>query len=257
MAGVHFELAPASLFTAQPDALPATLTPPNRSFSIAHPFNISDTVYNSVLSINVPLTIATVYATTVWYLNRVNKRRQHKPWRVSKSRAFFALVVLHNVALAVYSGWTTVGMARVLKNTLPAWSPQLSAPEVVDALCKVSGPRGFGSAVAYSAPTSTWASASRFVRLLGDSPDPTDVGRLWNEGLGYYGWLFYLSKFYEVVDTLIILAKGKKSSFLQTYHHAGAMLCMWAGIRYMSPPIWLFVQINSFIHTIMVRKRHV
>ncbi|OAQ99193.1 hypothetical protein LLEC1_06525 [Akanthomyces lecanii] len=59
------------------------------------------------------------------------------------------------------------------------------------------------------------------------------------------------AKFYEVLDTFIILAKGKPSSTLQTYHHAGAMLCMWAGMRYMSAPIWVFVQFNSFIHALM------
>ena len=77
---------------------------------------------------------------------------------------------------------------------------------------------------------------------------------MWNEGLAYYGWIFYLSKFYEVLDTFIILAKGKLSSTLQTYHHAGAMLCMWAGMRYMSAPIWQFVLINSFIHSLMVSQ---
>ena len=90
------------------------------------------------------------------------------------------------------------------------------------------------------------------MKLLDGSPDSTDLGRLWNEGLGFYGWLFYISKFYEVVDTLIILAKGKNSSMLQTFHHAGAMMCMWAGIRYMSPPIWMFVFINSGLHGLMV-----
>ena len=46
----------------------------------------------------------------------------------------------------------------------------------------------------------------------------SDVGRQWNRGLAFYGWLFYLSKFYEVVDTLIILARSKRGSFLQIYH---------------------------------------
>jgi hypothetical protein len=82
-------------------------------------------------------------------------------------------------------------------------------------------------------------------------PLNTDTGRLWNEGLAFYGWIFYLSKFYEVLDTVIILAKGKQSSTLQTYHHAGAMMCMWAGIRYMAPPIWIFCFVNSFIHALM------
>ncbi|KAL6452994.1 elo-1 Elongation of long chain fatty acids protein 1 [Candida maltosa Xu316] len=69
--------------------------------------------------------------------------------------------------------------------------------------------------------------------------------------LEVFGWLFYISKFYEVIDTIIILLKGKPSSLLQSYHHAGAMLGMWAGIRYQSPPIWIFVVFNSFIHTLM------
>nr|CAG8552099.1 5557_t:CDS:10 [Entrophospora candida] len=45
-------------------------------------------------------------------------------------------------------------------------------------------------------------------------------GSLWEEGLGYWGYLFYLSKYYEIIDTIIILMKGRRSSFLQTYHHA-------------------------------------
>jgi hypothetical protein len=69
--------------------------------------------------------------------------------------------------------------------------------------------------------------------------------------LTYLGWLFYLSKFYEIIDTLIILIKGRPSSLLQSYHHAGAMMCMWSGIRYQAPPIWIFVLFNSFIHSLM------
>jgi len=57
---------------------------------------------------------------------------------------------------------------------------------------------------------------------------------LWEEALAWYGWWFYLSKFYEVIDTAVIILKGRKSSLLQTYHHAGAMICMWAGIRFVS-----------------------
>ena len=77
---------------------------------------------------------------------------------------------------------------------------------------------------------------------------------MWNEGLAFYGYFFYLSKFYEVVDTAIILAKGKRSSTLQTYHHAGAMLCMWAGMRFMTPAIWMFCFFNSGVPALMVRS---
>lgn len=127
---------------------------------------------------------------------------------------------------------------------------------MLDALCKFHGPRGIGNAATYNGTIDGWGFSNKALHLAPNDMGPlsTDVGRLWNEGLAFYGWLFYLSKFYEVVDTMIILLKGKKSSFLQTYHHAGAMLCMWAGIRYMSPPIWMFVFVNSGIHTIMVRR---
>lgn len=74
---------------------------------------------------------------------------------------------------------------------------------------------------------------------------------LWNNSLGYWGYLFYLSKYYEIVDTIIILLKGRRSSLLQTYHHAGAMITMWSGIHYQSTPVWIFVLFNSFIHSIM------
>jgi hypothetical protein len=57
-------------------------------------------------------------------------------------------------------------------------------------------------------------------------------GSFWFSGLGYWAWLFYLSKYYEVIDTLILLLKGRKPSFLQSYHHAGAILAMWVGYSF-------------------------
>lgn len=63
----------------------------------------------------------------------------------------------------------------------------------------------------------------------------------WNTALGLYGYYFYLSKYYEIFDTIIILLKGRRSSLLQTYHHSGAILTMWAGINYSAYPIWIFV----------------
>jgi hypothetical protein len=75
---------------------------------------------------------------------------------------------------------------------------------------------------------------------------------LWEAGGSYIGWLFYMSKFYEVIDTLIILARGKKSSTLQTYHHAGVIICGWATVLYESPLGAIGVVLNSAIHTLMV-----
>ena len=74
---------------------------------------------------------------------------------------------------------------------------------------------------------------------------------LWNGGLGTLAWVFYLSKYYEVVDTIILIAKGKRPGLLQVYHHAGAVIAMhWLWLT-KNPIVWAFVVLNSFIHTIM------
>jgi hypothetical protein len=182
-------------------------------------------------------------------MNRVNKARGYKAYGISKTRWFHWLVVLHNVFLAVYSAWTFVGMFNGLKRTIPFSQGPLA---VVDSLCKLHGPAGVGNSVEYSPAQSAWtAQNSSYLTAVG-TPDVNTPGRLWTECLAFYGYFFYLSKFYEVVDTMIILAKGKRSSTLQTYHHAGAMMCMWAGMRFMCPAIWLFCAYNSGIHALMV-----
>ena len=221
---------------------------------MAHPFTIPTNIYNAFLDSRIPFGVALVYISAITYLNSLNASRGYKPWAFSKTSLFRAMVITHNILLAVYSAWTFVGMINALDISFYSPRDQYGLAGVVDSLCKINGPRGVGSAALYNEKTSAWGITNRAFHLGADglTPDVTDVGRLWNEGLAFYGWLFYMSKFYEVIDTLIIIAKGKKSSFLQIYHHAGAMICMWAGIRYMSAPIWMFVLVNSFIHTIMV-----
>jgi hypothetical protein len=250
---VHYSPPPWSLLKFPPAPLPRTLQPPVRDHSLANPFSIPADVYNGALSVWVPITIATTYAISVTLLNQVNRKRKNKPWGFSKSKPFYAFVVLHNVFLAVYSAWTFVGMIDAVANSWPGWMGEYGLAGAVDALCKINGPRGLGDAATYDSNSSAWQFTNRALNFGADglTPDTTDVGRIWNEGLAFYGWLFYLSKFYEVLDTAIILAKGKRSSTLQTYHHAGAMMCMWAGIRYMAPPIWMFVLVNSGIHALM------
>lgn len=246
-------LPPKSFFRFPPANLPTTLPHPTESPNYDLPFNLPSDWYNALLEPAVPITFALVYATLITFLNVVNKRRNYKPWAISKTRVFKYFVLSHNIALSLYSLWTFIGMVKALHVTI-ADPREYGLAGTVDSLCKMHGPRGFGSAATYNESTSTWGLTDSTIRLARDglTPDTSDVGRLWNEGLAFYGWLFYISKFYEVIDTLIIIAKGKKSSFLQTYHHAGAMLSMWAGIRYMSPPIWLFVTANSLVHSIMV-----
>ncbi|KAL2824944.1 GNS1/SUR4 family-domain-containing protein [Aspergillus cavernicola] len=249
---VRLGFPPSSLLKFPPDEFPATVPAPQFDESTWYqPFNIPVGLYTQLLDVRVPITIASVYAVTVIIINRVNKSRGYKPYAFSQSSAFKLFVILHNVFLAIYSMWTFAGMIRAFNNTWPAWEEN-GLVGIVDAMCKCNGPRGYGNAATYDTTVNRWSIQNPEFRLGEDDvPDPTDVGRLWNQGLAFLGWIFYLSKFYEVLDTAIILAKGKKSSTLQTYHHAGAMMCMWAGIRYVAPPIWIFTLVNSGIHALM------
>jgi hypothetical protein len=261
---IHLRIPPRWFFKFPPDEQPLALPPPTDARTFASPFGIDTEIYNAALDWKVPITIATLYAVTAIVWNRINRQRGYKPYAFSQTTAFKTFVIAHNVFLAVFSAFTFFGMLRALAHTWPGREHHLfgkywpgmraeySVAGAADALCKMHGPRGFGKFVSYQPDGSLWKAHSTTTQLLNELPDGSDVGRLWNEGLAFWGWWFYLSKFYEVFDTFIILAKGKRSSTLQTYHHTGAMMCMWAGIRYMSPPIWMFCFLNSGIHTMMV-----
>jgi hypothetical protein len=256
MATVFGSLPDKSLFTFPARSEPNVLPPPSadlRSLTTPPPFTIPHNLYQAALDPKVPLTIACVYAVTAKLLNSYNRSNGRKAWALSRTRGFSGFVLLHNIFLALYSGWTFVGMFRGLRSSVVSPSGPNGLAATVDSLCRMAGSSGLGEAVYYNETSDAWTSLSfsPAVSLAGE-PVAAAPGRIWNEGLAFYGWIFYLSKFYEVLDTFIILAKGKLSSTLQTYHHAGAMLAMWAGIRYMAPPIWMFVLVNSGIHTMMV-----
>ncbi|SPQ22920.1 5793f46f-7ded-4739-9027-b1e21ef08ef9 [Thermothielavioides terrestris] len=226
--------------------------PPAGSTPSAPPVTIPDSIYHAALDPRLPITVAVVYAVSAKALNAYNRSTGKRPWAISKTLAFRCFVILHNVFLALYSAWTFLGMLRTLRRAVVSPRGPLGFSGFLDSLCQLNGPRGLGNAAFFDDETNSWRSYSTEPVLNQDGvPSRLAAGRIWNEGLAFYGWLFYLSKFYEVFDTLIILAKGKLSSTLQTYHHAGAMLCMWAGMRYMAVPIWIFVCFNSFIHSIM------
>lgn len=77
--------------------------------------------------------------------------------------------------------------------------------------------------------------------------------QLWTvRGLGFWITHFYLSKFYEFLDTWIIILKGRKPMFLQTYHHAGVVLIMWTfAVTKNTGGGAVVLVLNSFIHTLM------
>lgn len=121
-------------------------------------------------------------------------------------------IVAHNAFLAVYSGWTFYHVVPVVMRFFYVGARAAGLDGVKLSLC--------------SMPTNTVT-------------------------LAPYAWLFYISKYYEVVDSIILVLKGKKVSNLQSYHHAGALLAMWIAYRYQSQAVWVFVAFNSGVHTAM------
>ena len=251
---VRFSLPSASLFKFPPASQPSVLPAPGSDFTYATLYQISPSIFNHFLSFNYPLAAAIIYIAGVVYMNNVNRQRNNQPWPLCRTKAFYGFTVVHNLAMTIFSASILEGMLQAMKHSWPGWHHENSLAEVVDAMCKIHGPRGLGAGVSFNSTTNIWTSTNVATDVTSEgTPDPTDLGRFWNEGLAFYGWLFYLSKFYGVLDTVIWLAEGKTSSMLQAFYHAGAMLSLWAGIRYMSPPIWMFVILNSAIHILMVR----
>lgn len=200
-------------------------------------------VYETSMKVTTPITIALVYFTSVHYVNGVVRRRQAAksskdtkklseqelkrlpaaPYKIARLDLFKFFVLVHNVFLCIYSAWTLVGMSSAISQTIDIVLTITDSSNVVH----------------------------NFFHSVCDLQHGVFSSKLPFRNLEIFGYWFYISKFYEVIDTIIILLKGRPSSLLQSYHHAGAMMCMWAGIRYQSPPIWIFVVFNSFIHTLM------
>ncbi|VDO05216.1 unnamed protein product [Rodentolepis nana] len=70
----------------------------------------------------------------------------------------------------------------------------------------------------------------------------------------FMGYMFYFSKFLELLDTLFFLLRGKfdQVTFLHVFHHGAMPPSIWWGIKY-SPGglVFIFPLANSAVHVIM------
>jgi len=132
--------------------------------------------------------------------------------KVQRGRMFTGLVVTHNVLLAIYSLWTFIGAVNVVRDMATRSASGLSNDTV---LCD------------------------------------RDL-HAWVQGrLGYFTYWFYLSKYYEFLDSVILILKGRRVSLLQSYHHAGVVVCLYLlYLTRMIPAIGM-VGLNSWVHAWM------
>ncbi|PWY96910.1 hypothetical protein BCV70DRAFT_102224 [Testicularia cyperi] len=176
---------------------------------------VSPRVYAASLSPLLPLGFSLVYYVLAHAANGIVKRNGSRDFTKGSSVSAVLLrflILIHNAGLAIYSGWTWAMMFPIVVDFfIQGW--------------RAAGFEGFKLALC-SMPTNRPILAS-------------------------FAYLFYLSKYYEVADSAILLLKGKRVSNLQSYHHAGAIICMWIAYRYQSQPVWVFCVFNSFVHTLM------
>lgn len=76
-------------------------------------------------------------------------------------------------------------------------------------------------------------------------------GYIGNQRAGVWAFLFPLSKLPELVDTVFIVLRKKKLSFLHVYHHVSVFIYCWYSYAYpISTGIW-FGTVNFTVHGIM------
>ncbi|KAJ9476964.1 Elongation of fatty acids protein [Pseudozyma hubeiensis] len=177
---------------------------------------VADWAFELSLTPYVPLLTGVVYLIATHATNHRFGPGKPKPADLVKQSYGLSQTVLgHNILLAAYSGWTFFHAATRIFSYLFRGAASGGVGGLTNAYCTVP---------------------------IADSSFA---------GLGIYVWLFYISKYYEIIDSVILILKGKPVSNLQSYHHAGAILCMWAAYRYSAPAVFIFLLFNSLVHTLM------
>ncbi|CAI5522420.1 unnamed protein product [Closterium sp. Naga37s-1] len=72
------------------------------------------------------------------------------------------------------------------------------------------------------------------------------VGYLW-----FWSYIYYLSKYYELLDTVILVLKNKPLSFLHVYHHATIVFLCWLWLTNTQSLQVIAITINTGIHVMM------
>ena len=84
--------------------------------------------------------------------------------------------------------------------------------------------------------------------LLCESPDTESKGPLW-----FWSYVYYLSKYYELLDTGLQLVRGRYPPhyFLHSYHHAGVILMGWYWVNSGATMQFIGLLFNTAVHVVM------
>eukprot|EP01103_Thecamoeba_quadrilineata_P004978 TRINITY_DN1483_c0_g1_i1.p1 TRINITY_DN1483_c0_g1~~TRINITY_DN1483_c0_g1_i1.p1 ORF type:complete len:277 (-),score=9.05 TRINITY_DN1483_c0_g1_i1:109-909(-) len=67
----------------------------------------------------------------------------------------------------------------------------------------------------------------------------------------FWHYIFYLSKYYEFLDTFLLILKGKDLEFLHVYHHALTAFTTWLALESYTAFAWVGIFLNTGVHCIM------
>lgn len=77
-------------------------------------------------------------------------------------------------------------------------------------------------------------------------------GELYHGSQMFWVWLFALSKYIELIDTVFLVLRGRPVSFLHYYHHTTVLLYTWFSMNTLPGGVgYVFSIMNSAVHTIM------
>ena len=166
-------------------------------------------------SIYAPLTASCIYVTVVLALSWY--MRAVRGGRGMEGGAMRALQAAHNLVLCVGSLVMMVGTLREV---------------VLRALREPPDSGVFGGATF----------------LFCEPPSTRPNGALW-----FWSYVYYLSKYYELLDTVLQLLKGRPPPhfFLHVYHHAVVLFMAWSWLEYTQTLQFIGLLFNTSVHVVM------
>eukprot|EP00042_Codosiga_hollandica_P048404 m.542007 g.542007 ORF g.542007 m.542007 type:complete len:366 (-) comp57656_c0_seq4:1523-2620(-) len=81
--------------------------------------------------------------------------------------------------------------------------------------------------------------------------DPDRVVLTGSTRFPFWSYIFYLSKYWEMLDTYILALKKKPLTFLQMYHHFIIVVLCWLWLDDSWSIHWVAVSLNSLVHVFM------
>lgn len=69
--------------------------------------------------------------------------------------------------------------------------------------------------------------------------------------VNWWFYVFYFSKIYEFLDTIILVLRKKPLIFLHVYHHCITLMLVWSTLQEHNPVAWADITANCFVHIVM------